>query len=391
MSLHLRTVIAFAIVCASLAQGTAFSADTLDKRIAEQRKQLETLNRRVQYHNRELKEAKQKEKNYLRELYSYDHKVKQSEEQINLLDLQIEKNENELNSVRADIEKRNVRIEELQKILAARCVAIYKYGGKADVDAILNASDLVELSNLTYLMNRLRAEDEKNIQLLDKERKELKSDELRLEQSNEQLTQKFQRRKRERETNRKAAAQRRELLDKIGKEKKLHEQAIREDAEAQREIQKKINDFIRQKALASRGSKKTGPTYKHKGKFDWPVAERRITSNFGMRVHPKFKTKRQHTGIDIGSPRGATIKTAGAGEVIFAGWMRGYGQVVIIDHGSGFATVYAHMSKILVDDGQNVKRGGIIGKVGQTGVATGPHLHFEVRVKGVAQNPLKYL
>lgn len=110
-----------------------------------------------------------------------------------------------------------------------------------------------------------------------------------------------------------------------------------------------------------------------------------------MRIHPRFKTKRQHTGIDIASPHGSPVTTAGAGEVIFAGWMRGYGQVIIIDHGSGYATVYAHMSKILVDDGAAVKKGALIGRVGQTGVATGPHLHFEVRVKGVARDPLNYL
>ena len=79
------------------------------------------------------------------------------------------------------------------------------------------------------------------------------------------------------------------------------------------------------------------------------------------------------------------------GEVIFTGWLRGYGQVVIIDHGGGYSTVYAHMSKILTEEGQAVKTGTLIGQVGQTGVATGPHLHFEVRVNGKAQNPLRYL
>lgn len=379
-----------AVLLLSLLCPAAPAADDIDSRIAQQKKQLAILDKRVQAHNKELKEAKEKEKKYLKELHTYDHKVKQSEEAIALLDLQIEKNQGELDEVRADIENRNKRISELQEILSARCVAIYKYGGAADLNALLSATDLAELSNLTYLMNRLRAEDEKNIQLLDTERLELRADEMKLEQTNEQLTQKFQKRKRERENNRQAAARRRELLAGIEKEKKLHEAAIREDAEAQKEIQKKINEYIRKKAEAQ-GKKGGKPAYTHKGKFDWPVAERRITSNFGTRVHPKFKTKRQHTGVDIASPQGANIKTAGAGEVIFAGWMRGYGQVVIIDHGSGFATVYAHMSKILVDDGQNVKRGAVIGKVGQTGVATGPHLHFEVRVKGVAQNPLKYL
>ena len=388
---NVRTVCTALLISVFLASEAGLAAtENLDQKIAEQRKQLEILKKRVQQHNKDLKEAKAKEKSYLRELSNYDHKVKQSEEEIALLDLQIEKNTDELDEVKKDIENRNKRIAELQEVLAERCVAIYKYGGMADVDVMMNAEDFAELSNLTYLVNRLRAEDEKNIELLADERAKLKADELRLEQKNEQLTQKFQKRRRERDTNKKAAAQRRELISKIEKEKKVYEAAIREDAEAQREIQKKINEFIRRKTAEAKGGS-GGVKYTHKGKFDWPVSERRITSNFGTRIHPKFKTKRQHTGIDIASPQGAPIKTAGPGEVIFAGWMRGYGQVVIIDHGSGFATVYAHMSKIQVSEGQNLKKGAIIGKVGQTGVATGPHLHFEVRVKGTAQNPIKYL
>ncbi len=389
----------FALFFCALSATLIFSGvsrgNSLDDQIAEQQRQLALLNQRVKYHSRELAQAQKKEKGYLKELSFYDHRAKQTEEEVALLDLQIKKNENELRSVGESIKSRNAAIAELQEALAERCVAIYKYGGAADLNVLLSAQDLAELNAMTYLLNRLSREDEKNITALENEKIALKNDELKLQQVRDELGQRSMKRKRDLEANRQASAQRRELLVRIDREKQVHQAAMRENEEAQRELQKKIDDYIRRKALeakeAQRNGQKKTKQLVHRGKFDWPVTNHTVVSRFGTRVHPKFKTKRQHTGIDIASPHGAPITTAGAGEVIFAGWMRGYGQVIIIDHGSGYATVYAHMSKILVDDGQAVKKGALIGRVGQTGVATGPHLHFEVRVNGVARNPLSYL
>ncbi len=116
----------------------------------------------------------------------------------------------------------------------------------------------------------------------------------------------------------------------------------------------------------------------------------RFTSSFGTRWHPIYKRKKFHTGIDIGAPYGSRIKSAKEGKVIYAGWKGGYGKVVIIKHQLGYETVYGHMSKISVSVGQYVNAGQIIGRVGSTGVSTGPHLHFEIRRYGQATNPLKY-
>ncbi len=382
--------LALLLLAILLASQTALAA-TLDEQIAQQRKALNQLNKQIQFHSRELAQAEKKEKGYLHELSVYDSRVQQTQEQIALLDLEIQKNKKELDQVSADIAKQNERIKALQEILATRCVAIYKYGEAADLNLLLSAADLTELNNLTYLMNRLSREDEKNIEELETEKLELKSNELKLQQASEELAHRIKLRERDLASNKQAAARRRELISKIEKEKQVHQAAMKESEESQKEIQKKIDDYLRKKTETVKKGKSKPTELVHKGKFDWPVPERQITSKYGTRIHPKFKTKRQHTGIDIASPSGTPIKTADAGEVIFAGWMRGYGQVIIIDHGSGFATVYAHMSKMLVEEGAVVKKGAVIGNVGQTGVATGPHLHFEVRVKGTATDPLKYL
>jgi murein DD-endopeptidase MepM/ murein hydrolase activator NlpD len=118
--------------------------------------------------------------------------------------------------------------------------------------------------------------------------------------------------------------------------------------------------------------------------FIWPV-NGPVVSPFGMRWG------RMHTGIDIGVPYGTPIHAAASGQVIYAGWMDGYGNLVFVDHGSGISTGYAHQSSIAVSDGQTVTQGQVIGYVGCTGHCFGPHLHFEVRVNGNPVDPLGYL
>ena len=118
--------------------------------------------------------------------------------------------------------------------------------------------------------------------------------------------------------------------------------------------------------------------------FIWP-AKAKITSGFGRRGG------RRHEGVDIDAPYGAPIVAAQTGTVTLAGWKNGYGQTVIIDHGQGVSTLYAHQSKILVRLGQRVNQGDLIGKVGSTGHVTAPHLHYEVHIDGVPRNPMPWL
>lgn len=124
--------------------------------------------------------------------------------------------------------------------------------------------------------------------------------------------------------------------------------------------------------------------------FQWPV-EGRVTSEYGYRTHPVYGTRKLHAGIDVGAAGGTTITASKEGTVIFAASRGGYGRTVIIDHGGGVTTLYAHMREYGTSEGATVRRGDAIGTVGQSGTATGNHLHFEVRVNGSATNPRAYL
>ena len=116
-----------------------------------------------------------------------------------------------------------------------------------------------------------------------------------------------------------------------------------------------------------------------------------MVSPFGWRIHPILGYRKFHTGIDIAVGYGVPIHSAGAGTVIYATWMGGYGNVIIVDHGDGLSTLYAHQSSLAVGNGARVARGQTVGYVGSTGFSTGPHLHFEVRVNGNPVDPMGYL
>ncbi len=140
-------------------------------------------------------------------------------------------------------------------------------------------------------------------------------------------------------------------------------------------------------------AKKKGEVYhppKHSGGLSRPTGGP-VTSGFGNRYHPILHYTRLHAGTDFGGGYGAPVYAAGTGVVIAAGTRGGYGNCVIIDHGNGMSTVYGHLSKIMVSEGQNVSPRQRVGSIGASGLATGPHLHFEVRINGRPVNPMGYL
>lgn len=166
------------------------------------------------------------------------------------------------------------------------------------------------------------------------------------------------------------------LLAKQEEERKAHLEALK-----RKQQERLLAQVQRQKAVVRRVS------YRERG-MRWPLSGFRITTHFGQRgVFQRF-----HTGIDLAAPYGTPIYAAKSGQVEVAGWSRvGYGLHVLLDHGGGVETLYAHLSRILVRPGAWVEAGGLIGYVGSTGWSTGPHLHFEVRVQGRPKNPLAYL
>ena len=148
---------------------------------------------------------------------------------------------------------------------------------------------------------------------------------------------------------------------------------------------------IYRQSAARRQSERLAALNDFNGEFMWPIPTHgRVGSRFGYRTHPILRTREFHRGIDVGAATGTPLYAAADGYVRFVGWMNGFGNVVIIDHGAGYSTVYAHNSRNRVTQGQRVNRGDHIADVGSTGMSTSPHLHFEIRRNNVAVDPQDY-
>ncbi len=172
---------------------------------------------------------------------------------------------------------------------------------------------------------------------------------------------------------------------------------INEFIEEIREINSVLNEFEGMKEMSESQIVKFASIRKNLSSYleyvpsYWPTKSKFIASKFGMRWHPIYNDLREHTGIDLGGAYGDDIYAAAAGTVIFSRYNSGYGYTVRIDHGDGIKTVYAHASRLLVKEGETVEKGQLIAKVGSTGVSTGSHLHFEVRIDNVPVDPLPFI
>lgn len=171
------------------------------------------------------------------------------------------------------------------------------------------------------------------------------------------------------------------LLKSLNQSKAEYEKAFNEAERAMEQTRASLQKLL---------SNSKNSTYVG-GEFRWPTKATRITSSYGTRKDPITKKSSMHTGIDIGASMGSEIYASNSGTVVIAGWSsKGYGNYVVIDHGGGKSTLYAHMSKIKTTKGKKVTKGDVIGLVGSTGYSTGPHLHFEILINGKHTNPMNY-
>lgn len=294
----------------------------------------------------------------------------------------------------ADIDTTQAEFEKQRGLLADRVQAAYKQGGQwFYIDVLLGSSDIDDLIARTELVTRVIESNNGVAASLAATRDKLEASKLLLERSLAEVDLKRKeaekvekelrsmRAARQRSINQQASIQNQK--EGLVAENKANAKRLRALAEAEEAESNRIAAL-----LAGGGSGQFS------GSMAWPVpSSRRITSNFGYRVHPIFGNRRLHTGLDIGAPSGAAIVAAGAGKVIAASYRSGYGNTVMIDHGNGVVTLYAHQRSggIMVSVGETVDKGDRIGTVGSTGNSTGPHLHFEVRVNGTPKNPANYL
>ena len=316
--------------------------------------------------------------------------------EIEELNLQILNNEEEIETLKAEelkiidfvlaaeveLEKITLKYEKQKALLEKRLVAMYKTNDITYLDVLVNSRSISEFISNYYLISELVEADEKLLKNVSTIKKNLESINKSLTDKKEALEQ-----NKEKSEKMKVALKNMNAI-KNSKISLLNENEL-ELHNMVSEYQQQISDIEKEIKLLAINS--ISPEYVG-GIMAWPVpGYTRITSAFGMRTHPVTGVYKLHTGVDIGAPMGANFIAANDGVVVKAGYNIAYGNMVIVDHGGGVSTLYAHGSEILVEVGQEVTTGTSILKVGSTGYSTGPHAHFEVRINGEYIDPLEYI
>jgi murein DD-endopeptidase MepM/ murein hydrolase activator NlpD len=305
----------------------------------------------------------------------------------------------ELDLLRTDIADKEAAIARVKgeydqqtAVLNARADATYRAGDLFYLQVLLESSDFQDLIARTDLVSRIFEADRGVADELAGTRDDLQKTTDELNRSLDEVS-----------ANRAQAQAEEAKLEQL-RSAQASKLSAQEAAKAQKSallaetkqnvaqltaIAKAEDDESARIAAQLKGGGSSKGSGRYPGSMAWPTpGYTRITSPFGWRMHPILKVKKFHSGVDIGAPSGATIVAAGDGTVISAAYNSGYGNMTMIDHGNGLVSVYGHQSRMLVSKGQHVTKGQKIGLVGSTGMSTGPHLHFEIRVNGEPRDPL---
>lgn len=361
----------------------ASRVDEINKRLKEleqKAKQSEsTKNKAVN----EIRSITRKEKEVTKEINFLNEEIKKTKASIVKKKQEIAETTVKLQNISAELDEAEQRVEERDALLRSRIRLMYTNGAVSYLDVLLSATSFADFLDRYRSLSQIVDQDkgilEDNLEdkkIIAETKQAIETDFANLELAYKDLE--------EQEKSLVAKEQSKEVMIAQLNERKEDLEDISEEQE------KALTDFLTESSrLLAERTKLTAK--KHSGKYAWPLPDAyRISSNFGYRTHPVTKKKKLHTGTDIAAPSGTDVLAAGNGVVITAKFWGGYGNAVVIDHLNGQWTLYAHMSKIRVKEGQNVKMHDHIGDVGTTGTSTGPHLHFEVRINSEPVDAMKY-
>lgn len=377
-------LIAVLIFTVAAAKKTSRSKGSIDSQIAAEEKKRSDLAKQAQSYRDQVRKMGRKVDSLLTQVNTLQQDESLAQQELTVLELQSEKIQENIEVLDSYMKEEQVKINELSGKMSERILDMYKYGETGRMRTLFASRSVFEAVENAYLLKCVNQRDEdilsqlqERVQNMDLSRRTMDDQQLRLKEKTQAVEEQRDKYNQSiKDTNR--------FISSLRKQKALAEKAAQEAEEAQKAAGAMIAELQRKRARSFIPATGQG------SKFDWPVRGV-LASPFGNRIHPILKRKILHAGIDIAASNGTAVKTAAPGEVIYNGWLRGYGRVVVVDHGHGFSTLYAHLSASLVQEGQIVRAGAVIARVGKTGNVTGYHLHFEVRQYGTPVNPIKYL
>jgi murein DD-endopeptidase MepM/ murein hydrolase activator NlpD len=392
-STYMASLLALSILLGGQAMHVPSYADDLDDQVQDLQGQIDSSRLEQENWQQVIEDVSAKLKQIQADLDAANARLQSIRSRQAEINAQIVQTQNEIVKMEAYLKTR-------QNVLNRRVRAIYMHGQLNYLEVILGANSFSDFANRVELLKRVIRSDYNLILEIQKQKAAIEAKKAQLEEDKRQLDAlAAEAEKTQKEIAAKKAEQQK-VLD-AAKSNKAAAAQMEQDLNAQLAS---VRNLIQQRLAAAEAARQAAQQassdeggggsndnyVQGTGAMGWPCSGP-ITSPFGYRTHPIFGTTIFHAGIDIGVDYGTPIHAADSGVVVYSGWISGYGNAVIIDHGGGVSTLYGHNQSLAVSEGQSVSKGSVIAYAGSTGNSTGPHCHFEVDVNGSPVNPMGYL
>ncbi|MBR6396246.1 MAG: peptidoglycan DD-metalloendopeptidase family protein [Lachnospiraceae bacterium] len=381
---------------------TAFAGSLQDAK--NEKNQLELRKQEIEATLAGLESKKNDIESFVREV---DAKQKEIEEKMELLDGKLTKAESDLASTKEELAKNKDDAAKQYEIMKRRVKYMYENGTRGYIDTLFDSDSMADFLNQTEYMSKIAAYDAKVLEKYNKACEEVAATESKIEKQIADMSVMQEELEVEKAANEKLAAEKVAQIEEYNRliaEADEEKAAVLTKIDDKQDLIDKIEAEIRRKEEEERARKaeaerqrlseetKANAEKLLNGGFIWPLDDySRISSYFGYREEVMAGSGTFHSGIDIPAPQGTPIHAAASGTVAAAGWHWSMGNYVMVYHGGDIYTVYMHSSKLLVSEGDSVKQGDTVALVGTTGMSTGPHLHFSIKLNGNYVNPLNYV
>ena len=396
-STYMASFLALSILLGGQAIHMPAYADDLDDQVQDLQGQIDSSRLEQENWQQVIEDVSAKLKQIQADLDAANARLQSIQTKQAEINAQIAQTQNEIVKMEAYMKTR-------QDVLNRRVRAIYMHGQLNYLEVILGANSFSDFANRVELLKRVIRSDYNLILEIQKQKAAIEAKKAQLEEDKRQLDALAAEAEKTRQEIAKKKAEQQKVLD-AAKSNKAAAAQMEQDLNAQLAS---VRNLIQQRLAAAEAARQAAQQQaasddeggggggsddnyvQGTGAMGWPCSGP-ITSPFGYRTHPIFGTTIFHAGIDIGVDYGTPIHAADSGVVVYSGWISGYGNAVIIDHGGGISTLYGHNQSLAVSEGQSVSKGSVIAYAGSTGNSTGPHCHFEVDVNGSPVNPMGYL
>ena len=394
-STYMASFLALSILLGGQAIHMPAYADDLDDQVQDLQGQIDSSRLEQENWQQVIEDVSAKLKQIQADLDAANARLQSIQTKQAEINAQIAQTQNEIVKMEAYLKTR-------QDVLNRRVRAIYMHGQLNYLEVILGANSFSDFANRVELLKRVIRSDYNLILEIQKQKAAIEAKKAQLEEDKRQLDALAAEAEKTRQEIAKKKAEQQKVLD-AAKSNKAAAAQMEQDLNAQLAS---VRNLIQQRLAAAEAARQAAQQQaasddeggggsddnyvQGTGAMGWPCSGP-ITSPFGYRTHPIFGTTIFHAGIEIGVDYGPPIHAADSGVVVYSGWISGYGNAVIIDHGGGISTLYGHNQSLAVSEGQSVSKGSVIAYAGSTGNSTGPHCHFEVDVNGSPVNPMGYL